>query len=64
VEGAAGHPSYKGGGHKRIIRNKWRAEEEERHEKSLTQKQKKLGQSYNQELQRQRCKKYKTNGPF
>jgi hypothetical protein len=39
VQWDAGHPGYQGGGpKKRIIGKKWRAEEEERHKGSLTQK--------------------------
>jgi hypothetical protein len=38
VQGDAGHPSYQGGGPKRIIGKKWRADEEERHKGSLTPK--------------------------
>jgi hypothetical protein len=38
VQGVAGHPGYQGGGPKKNNRKKWRAEEEERHKGSLTQK--------------------------
>jgi hypothetical protein len=37
-------PFNKGGGPKRIMRKKWRAEEEERHKGSLTHPPKKIGQ--------------------
>jgi hypothetical protein len=38
VQGDVGHPGYQGGGPKRIIVKKWRAEEEVRHKGSLTPK--------------------------
>jgi hypothetical protein len=38
VQGDAGHPGNKVVDPKRIIGKKWRAEEEERHKGSLTQK--------------------------
>jgi hypothetical protein len=39
VQGDAGHPGYQGGGQEKNSWKKWRAEEEERHKESLTQKE-------------------------
>jgi hypothetical protein len=46
LEAIAGHPSQQDGGQENNNWKKWRAEEEERHKRSLTQKTGKISKTF------------------